>query len=109
MENKINVYNLNNNENRFYIFEVKLKDIEGCKYKLKKIKYEKEGNLVNILDNITDIILLKIIIFDINDPSNLITIKKEINNENNLIIKYKKLLLHINNNDLFILNYKFLN
>ena len=108
MEYRVNNYNLDNNENRFYIFEIKLKDNERNKYSLKKIKYSKEGTLINILDNLKNINLLKIIIFDINDPSNLLTIKKDISNEKNIVLKYKNILLHISNNDNFLINYKFL-
>ena len=76
MDCKINTYNLNQNENIFYIFEIKVKDIEGVKHTIRRIKQKKEDNLINLTDEINKINYFKVIVFDVNDPTNIITLKK---------------------------------
>ena len=109
MDCKISSYNLNKNENIFYIFELKVKDIEGQKYTIKRVKQEKYGNLINSLDEIGKLTSIKANIYDINDPTNMITIKKNIATNFNIILQSNNLLLQINNGDNVTINYKFIN
>lgn len=109
MEYKMNNYNLNSNENIFYIFQIKIKTINNIKYIIKRVKQEKHGTLINELDEIEKISSLKIDIYDLNDPTNGILIKKNIINDNNIIIKNKNVLIHVNNDNYTTINYKFLN
>lgn len=109
MDSRLMNYGLNNNENIYYIFEIKVKDCDNNKFTFRKVKQSREGNLINSLDEVHNIISLKIKIFDINDPSNIISLKKEINSINNTIIKNNNLIIHVSNDDHFILNYRFLN
>jgi hypothetical protein len=102
-------YNLNQNENIFYIFELKVKDIEGNKYTIRRVKQEKFGNLINSSDEIGKLTNIKANIYDINDPTNMITIKKNISTNFNIILQSKNVLLQINNGDNVIINYKFIN
>lgn len=109
MEHKLSSYNLNQNENILYIFELKVKDIEGNKYTIRRVKQEKIGNLINSLDEIGKLTYIKANIYDINDPTNMITIKKNIATNFNIILQSKNVLLQINNGDNVTINYKFLN
>ena len=109
MEYKLSSYNLNQNENILYIFELKVKDIEGNKYTIRRVKQEKIGNLINSLDEIGKLTYIKANIYDINDPTNMITIKKNIATNFNIILQCKNILLQINNGDNVTINYKFLN
>lgn len=109
MDCKINSYNLNQNENKFYIFELKVKDIEGNKYTIRRVKQEKYGNLVNTLDEINKLSSIKAIIYDLNDPTNMVTIKKNISTNHNIILKNDNVLLQINNGDNVTINYRFIN
>lgn len=102
-------YGLNNNENIYYIFEIKVRDGDNNKFVFRKVKQSKEGNLINILDELSNITNIKIKIFDINDPSNIISLKVDINSINNTIVKNNNLILHVSNNEYFILNYRFIN
>lgn len=108
MDTRLTNYGLNNNENIYYIFEIKIKDCDNNKFIFRKVKQTKEGNLINNLDEISSITNIKIKIFDINDPTNIISLKKDINSINNTIIKNNNLILHVSNDDYFILNYRFL-
>lgn len=109
MDTRLTNYGLNNNENIYYIFEIKIKDCDNNKFTFRKVKQTKEGNLINNLDEISSITNIKIKIFDINDPTNIISFFKDINSINNTIIKNNNLILHVSNDDYFILNYRFLN
>jgi hypothetical protein len=109
MDCKISSYNLNQNENKFYIFELKVKDIEGNKYTIRRVKQEKEGNLINQLNEISRLSTIKAVIYDLNDPINNITIKKNIENNYNIILQNSNVLLQINNGEYVTINYKFIN
>lgn len=109
MDCKISSYNLNQNENKFYIFELKVKDIEGNKYTIRRVKQEKEGNLINQLNEISRLSTFKAVIYDLNDPTNNITIKKNIENNYNIILQNSNVLLQINNGEYVTINYKFIN
>lgn len=109
MDCKLNSYNLNQNENKFYIFELKVKDISGDKYTIRRIKKDKIGNLINSLDEINRLESIKINIYDINDPSNVISIKKNIIENFNIILKHNNFILQIDNNNFVTINYKFIN
>lgn len=109
MDCKLSSYNLNQNENIFYIFELKVKDIDGNKYTIRRVKQEKFGNLINSLDEIGKLTHIKANIYDINDPTNMITIKKNIATNFNIILQNNNLLLQINNSDFATINYKFIN
>lgn len=110
MENKLLQYNLSIDNNKFYIFEIKLKSSDNNKYTIRKIKKTMDGNLINSFDNINNIISLKMTVIDFNNPTNQIIIrKKDIDQINSTIIQNKNILLHINNNDNLIINYKILN
>jgi len=102
-------YNLNQNENIFYIFELKVKDTDGHKYTIRRVKQEKQGNLINSLDEIGKLTTIKASIYDINDPTNTITIKKNIASNFNIILQSNNILLQINNSDCVTINYKFIN
>ena len=109
MDCKLTSYNLNQNKNIFYIFELKVKDIDGNKYTIRRVKQEKFGNLINSLDEIGKLSNIKAIIYDINDPTNMITIKKNISSNFNIILQNNNLLLQINNGEYVTINYKFIN
>ena len=109
MDCKLSSYNLNQDKNIFYIFELKVKDMEGNKYTIRRIKHDKIGNLLNSLDEIGKLTCIKAIVYDINDPTNIITIKKKIETNFNIILQSKNLLLQINNSDNVTINYKFIN
>ena len=107
MEYCSNNYNLNNSESQFYIFEIKLK-CENNKYTIRRIKQNKYGSLIDINDNIESIESIKISVFDINDPNNVLTIKKkDLPYMDNIIIKNHNLLLQVNNSDMLTINYRF--
>ena len=109
MDCKLTSYNLNQNKNIFYIFELKVKDIDGNKYTIRRVKQEKFGNLINSLDEIGKLSNIKANIYDINDPTNMITIKKNIGTNFNIILQNNNLLLQINNGEYVTINYKFIN
>lgn len=109
MDCKINSYNLNQNENKFYIFELKVKDIEGNKYTIRSVKQEKQGNLINQLNEINRLSTIKAVIYDLNDPTNNITLKKNIEDNYNIILQNSNVLLQINNGEYVTINYKFIN
>ena len=109
MDCKLNSYNLNQNENIFYIFELKVKDIDGNKYTIRRVKQEKYGNLINSLDEIGKLTLIKANIYDINDPTNVVTFKKNIESNFNIILQSNNLLLQISNGDNVNINYRFIN
>lgn len=109
MDCKLSSYNLNQNENIFYIFELKVKDTGSNKYTIRRVKQEKFGNLINSLDEIGKLSYIKANIYDINDPTNMITIKKNIASNFNIILQSNNLLLQINNSDYVTINYKFIN
>jgi hypothetical protein len=109
MDCKLTSYNLNKNKNIFYIFELKVKDIDSNKYTIRRVKQEKSGNLLNSLDEIGKLSNIKATIYDINDPTNRITIKKNISSNFNIILQNNNLLLQINNRDYVTINYKFIN
>lgn len=107
MEYRSNNYNLDNSESQFYIFEIKLKS-ENNKYTIRRIKQNKCGSIVDINDNIESIENIKISVFDINDPNNVLTIKKkDLPYMDNIIIKNHNLLLQVNNSDMLTINYRF--
>lgn len=109
MDCKLNSYNLNQNENIFYIFELKVKDIDGNKYTIRRVKQEKHGNLINSLDEIGKLTLIKANVYDINDPTNVVTFKKNIESNFNIILKSNNLLLQISNGENVSINYRFIN
>lgn len=109
MDCKISSYNLNQNENIFYVFELKVKDVDSNKYTIRRVKQEKFGNLINSLDEIGKLSYIKANIYDLNDPTNVITIKKNISENFNIILQNNNLLLQINNSDYVTINYKFIN
>ena len=76
------------------------------KHTIRRIK-QKEDNLINLTDEINKINYFKVIVFDVNDPTNIITLKN-INNKQ-IIIKHDNLLFNINNEDFININYKFIN
>lgn len=109
MDCKLNSYNLNQNENIFYIFELKVKDIDGNKYTIRRVKKEKYGNLINSLDEIGKLTFIKANIYDINDPTNVVTFKKNIESNFNIILQSNNLLLQISNGENVSINYRFIN
>lgn len=109
MDCKLNSYNLNQNENIFYIFELKVKDIDGNKYTIRRVKQEKYGNLINLLDEIGKLTFIKANVYDINDPTNVVTFKKNIESNFNIILQSNNLLLQISNEENVSINYRFIN
>jgi hypothetical protein len=109
MDCKLTSYNLNQNKNIFYIFELKIKDIDGNKYTIRRVKQQKFGNLINSLDEIGKLSNIKVNIYDINDPTNMIIIKKNISSNFNIILQNNNILLQINNGEYVTINYKFIN
>ena len=108
MDCKLANYNLNQNENQFYIFELKVKDINEDKFTIRRIKQEKQGNLINSTDEINKLSIIKINIFDLNDPTNVITIKRNISNDVNLLLRQNNILIQIINTDYVTVNYRFI-
>jgi cyclophilin family peptidyl-prolyl cis-trans isomerase len=107
MEYRSNNYNLDNSESQFYVFEIKLKCTNN-KYTIRRIKQTKYGQIVDLIDNIKSIESIKISVFDINDPNNILTIKKkDLPYIDNIIIKNHNLLLQVNNSDMLTINYRF--
>ena len=109
MDCKLNSYNLNQNENIFYIFELKVKDIDGNKYTIRRVKQGKYGNLINSLDEIGELTFIKANVYDINDPTNVVTLKKNIESNFNIILQSNNLLLQITNGENVSINYRFIN
>jgi hypothetical protein len=108
MEYRNNTYNLDNDETQFYIFEIKLKSNDN-KYTIRRIKQTKSGSLIDINDNIENVDSIKIYVFDINNPNLTLTLKKkDIPYMDNIIVKNDNLLLQLNNNDKFTINYRFI-
>ena len=108
MDCKLANYNLNQNENQFYIFELKVKDINEDKFTIRRIKQEKQGNLINSTNEINKLSTIKMNIFDLNDPTNMITIKKNISNDVNLLLRQNNILIQIINTDYITVNYRFI-
>jgi hypothetical protein len=108
MEYRSNNYNLDNSESKFYIFEIKLKS-ENNKYTIRRIKQTKCGSIVDINDSIKNIDNFKISVFDINDPNNVLTIKKKnLPYIDNIIIKNNNILIQVNNSEILTINYRFI-
>ena len=101
-------YNLNNSKDVFYIFEIKIKQLDGERITLRRIKMKNEGNLINFDENMNCISSFKINVYSINDPNNEITLKDNIKQTDNNIFSNNKLILQIHNSERLIINYKFL-
>lgn len=100
-------YCMNNEGNNIYIFELKLKNSE--KITIRRIKSNKIGNLVNDNDNISNIDSLKLSIFNINEPDNIINIKiKGIEYKDNIIYNYNNVIIQIHNENILSINYSLL-
>lgn len=104
---------LNSMINQFYIFEVSLTDSINCKKIYRKIKKSNQGFIFSIDDKIkNNIIKIKISVFDFNNPHNLISINKNINNLNlfkNIIIKKNNTVIELSTiSNYFICKYYFI-
>jgi hypothetical protein len=86
--------NLIQNDSIFYIFEIYVRYIDNTYLKLRRVKNCKYGDLIYLDDKIkNNISKIKILVFDLNDPLNKITIKKKLTNKINEF-------LFINNNSI---------
>ena len=101
-------YNLNNSKDIFYIFEIKMKQLDGEKILLRKIKMTNEGNLINYDENIPSIVSFKINVYNINNPNNEISLKDSVKKIDNNIFSNNKLILQIHNAENLVINYKFI-
>jgi len=107
---KIN--SLSQNNSIFYIFEIKIKENE-CSKIIRRIKNFKFGDLITDSDKIScNIDKIKFSVFDVNDPLNVINIKKKLTNKKNnyFILSNSNLVLELYyTNENLICNYKFIN
>ena len=89
-----NTYSLTQNKGIFYIFEITLyNDNDNEKKIYKKIKTLKYDSIFNIFDKIKfNFNKIKIVFIDLNNPNNIITIKKNI-----ILEKNNKIILQKNN------------
>lgn len=110
IQNYKNNYNLNNYDTLFYLFEISIKGSD--RYLIRRIKNTKEGNLISFTDNIpVNLSEIKLDIFDFNNPSNKINLKKKFEKSiSNLLISNENIIISLKNDDnLLICNYKFIN
>jgi hypothetical protein len=99
-------YSLENDNQKIFLFEIKIKTFNN-KFTIRKIKTEKEGILHESDDIIDDILNVKISIFSVENPNNSIVMKKNINfNEKNILLTSKKAIINIVNKNKFIIYYK---
>ena len=108
----LKINNLSQNDAFFYIFEIKIKQ-DNKKKIIRRIKNLKLGELITNADNISsNIDKIKFTVFDINDPLNVINIKKKFNNKTNkyFILNNNNLIIELYyNTHNIICNYKFIN
>jgi len=105
------INSLSQNDSIFYIFEIKIKENE-CSKIIRRIKNFKFGELITEADKIsTNIEKIKFSVFNVNDPLNVINIKKNLTKKKKyLILSNSNLILELfYNNNYLICNYKFIN
>lgn len=112
--NTTNITRLNNliqDDSLFYIFEIEIKETNKH-IKIRRIKNLKEDYIIYGRDKIPkNINKIKFNIFDINDPLNILTIKKKFNNiiDKVIFLNYKNIILQIYcENDYIMCKYKFI-
>jgi len=99
-------YSLENDNQIFFLFEIKIKTFNN-KFTIRKMKTEKEGILHEDDDIVDDILNVKISIFSVENPNNSIVMKKNINfNEKNILLTSKKAIINIVNKNKFTIYYK---
>ena len=92
------VFNLIKNDAIFYIFEIDIKYKDEKNIKIKRIKNTNIGELIKFNDFINkDINRIKFKIYNLNNPLNILIIKKTFDNNENLILLNKQnILIQIN-------------
>jgi|SaaInlV_165m_DNA_3_1040750.scaffolds.fasta_scaffold42666_1 hypothetical protein len=105
------VCNLSQYDSIFYIFEIEIKSDETTT--IRRIKNSREGQLFNTDDMVdNNIDKIKFTIFDFNDPTCKIVMKKKFTEliDNIVIISNNNLIIYLYNQDNYInCNYKFIN
>lgn len=107
-ENKTCNYSLQ--DGFLFIFQMEFYSPE--KNTIRKIRNTKSGNLITISDNISCYLdKVKFTVFDVNNPTNVINLKKNFNNEisyNNVLTNDKIIITLSRLDECLICNYKIL-
>jgi hypothetical protein len=98
-----NIYNINNDNNNTYIFELELKGLNNKNIIIRKIKKSNKGNIISQNDNIKPNMIkkFKLTIINLNNIDNPIIIKNNFN-----ILKSQDLILPEGNNDIYLKFYE---
>jgi hypothetical protein len=98
-----NIYNINNDNNNTYIFELELKGSNNKNIIIRKIKKSNKGNIISQNDNIKPNMIkkFKLTIINLNNIDNPIIIKNDFN-----IFKLQDLILPEGNNDIYLKFYE---
>jgi hypothetical protein len=94
-----NVYNINNDNNNTYIFELVLKGLMNNNIIIRKIKKSNKGNIISQNDNIKPEMInkFKLTIINLNNIDNPIIIKNDFDKFKSLDIFHPK-----GNNDIYL-------
>ena len=98
-----NIYNINNDNNNTYIFELELKGLNNHNIIIRKIKKSNKGNIISQNDNIKPNMIkkFKLTIINLNNIDNPIIIKNNFD-----VLKSQDLILPEGNNDIYLKFYE---